>query len=287
MSRATEAFHNRVAVIFDFDKTLAPDSVDALLSHCGFDPERFREERVEPLKKDGWDATLAQFFRLIEASHSDEGPTITRRLVQEVGKKMDPYEGVPEMFEQVRKSVKAIGEEVEVEFYLLTCGFLQIPSSMAIAKNFEAIWGSEFHYDSNGEIAFAKQVITFPEKVRYILAMAKGLSPEGANEPADVYRQVPDEEWHVPLDQVVYVGDGGSDMPAFQLLNDRGGIAIGLFKGSSPDEWSGYDSMHARRRVQNLARADYRAGSELMRSLTLAVESLSKLIELRRLGIGE
>ena len=57
-------------------------------------------------------------------------------------------------------------------------------------------------------------MITFPEKVRYTLSLAKGFNPSGPNTPSDVYRENPSEDWHVPLDQIIYVGHGGSDMPA-------------------------------------------------------------------------
>jgi hypothetical protein len=40
-------------------------------------------------------------------------------------------------------------------------------------------------------------------------------------------------------------------------------------------------------RVENLARVDYREGSELLYSLTLAVEMLCKQIVLRRQSQGE
>ena len=38
----------RVAFVFDFDETLAPNTTDARLDHLGVDPERFRDLRVEP-----------------------------------------------------------------------------------------------------------------------------------------------------------------------------------------------------------------------------------------------
>jgi hypothetical protein len=40
-------------------------------------------------------------------------------------------------------------------------------------------------------------------------------------------------------------------------------------------------------RVENLAEADYREGSELVQSLTLALESICKRIALERLGAGD
>ena len=36
---ATESSHGRMALIFDFDLTLAPSTLDALVRRCGMDPE--------------------------------------------------------------------------------------------------------------------------------------------------------------------------------------------------------------------------------------------------------
>ena len=226
-------------------------------------------------------------FATIELSRSSEGGRITRELLQEVGRGIEPYDGVPEMFDRLRRSARAIVPEIEVEFYLLSSGFIDVQRAVRFAGEFKAMWGSEFHFGDDGGIAFAKQVITHPEEVHYMLALSKGIGIKGPDEPADAYRPVPEEDLHVPLDQIVYVGDGGSDMPVFALLNQHGGIALAVHKSERAQDWSGYAEMRAERRVENLAPADFREGSELMRSLTLAVECIAKRVALRRLGVGE
>ena len=286
MPTATTAFHNRLAVVFDFDDTLAPDSYETLLQHLGVDPDAFEEERVKPLSEDGWDDTLARFYHIVKEARQRDDITLDQAFCERVGKAIEPFPGVPEMFDRVTAWARDIVDDVEVEFYLLSAGFVDVHRHMDIAEKFTDMWGSEFYFDEDGEAAWCKQMITFSEKVRYVLQLAKGVGTEGANEPEDVYRNVPEEDWHVPLDQVLYVGDGASDMPVFELLNEQGGRAIGVF-GDSPEQWDALEKVNQSRRVQNLAKADYSEGSELMQSLRLSVESISKLIALRRLGKGE
>jgi hypothetical protein len=105
--------------------------------------------------------------------------------------------------------------------------------------------------------------------------------------PQDVYRDVPEDQLHVPLHQIIYVGDGSSDMPVFDFLSERQGIALAVFKAKTAAGWSGHEDMHQGQRVENLAPVDYRNDSELMRSLTLAVQSMCKQIALRELSVGE
>lgn len=287
MTNATLPFHNRIALIFDFDETLAPDSFSALLDQCGIDADQFKEERIAPLIENGWDKKMARFYSLAAASQEQDDLTITADTFAEVGEQISLYPEAEKMFKRVRGWAQDIVPDVEVEFYLLTAGMLEIPRASAIADEFDALWGGELHFDEDGALSFVKRTVSYPDKIRYILKLCKGLHIDHPKIVDDVYKDVPDEEWHVPLNQIVYVGDGDSDMPAFAYLQDHKGLAIGVFQGDSVDEWEGYEEMHEGRRVQNLAASDYRADSELMQTLRLAVESIAKRIALRRLGVDE
>ena len=287
MSQATQAFHNRLAVIFDFDGTLAPDALDQLLRLCDLDTERFYQQDVNPLTEDGWDSLIAKFYALLRLADREDKLTLTRNHLKELAQQVTVFDGVAEMFDRVRQWVGDVDKDIEVEFYLLSSGFIDIQRHVSISQEFNQLWGSEFYFDEDGRARFVKQIITHPEKQRYLLQLAKGLGVEGPNGPSDVFQEVAAADWHLPLDQMVYVGDGTSDMPAFSLLNEYGGIALGVVDAERIKDWEGYAEMHKQRRVQNLALADYTEGSELMRSIQLSVESIAKLIALRKLGMDE
>ena len=288
---ATEAFYNRLAVVFDYDDTLAPDSFTELLKRLGHERDAFNDERISPLEKEGWDHVLARFYSLIDESRrrKERGDSpISRSMLQTIGREANLFEGVEEVFDRVRERAAAACPGVEVEFYLLTGGAVEVARSTRIANEFEAIWGCAFAYaGENEEIHFLKRVVTHPEKVRYLLHLSKDGSTEPDVEPATVYEDADHGDLHVPLDQVIFLGDGASDMPAFRLMNESNGIAIGIFHQDNPESWRGRDDINPKRRVQNLAPADYSEDSELMQSLLLSVESIAKRIALRKLGRGE
>lgn len=284
MTQATQPIHNRIALIFDFDETLAPDTFSALLEQCQIDPDWFHAEKVQPLLDDGWDKKLARFSQLAKMAREQDDLTLTADTFAEVGRQLPLYPEVEQMFDRLRDAIHAIDDEIEVEFYLLTAGMLEIPRATAVADQFRTLWGGELHFDSDGNLAGVKRTVSYPDKIRYILKLCKGLDIDHPRITQDVYREIPHEAWHVPLSQIVYVGDGDSDMPAFAYLKEHSGIAIGVFQAESADEWEGHSDMHDGRRVQNLARSDYREGSELMQSLRLAVESIAKQVALRQLS---
>lgn len=88
----------------------------------------------------------------------------------------------------------------------------------------------------------------------------------------------------VPLDQVIYVGDGLTDMPCFSVLFRANGIALGVGGEKARKKWGRAAEAAGKKagRVSNLAAADFRDGSELMDSLLLAVESIGTRIAIRQ-----
>ena len=287
-TRATRTVHKRLGVIFDFDDTLAPDSFRSLLGRYGIDKDRFDREQIDPLVADGWDSILAKMYCLMQLSQRHPDMPITRDLLRGIGREIQFFGGVPEMFERVRGCATAIVPEIEVRFYLLSSGFLEIVRGTTIAKEFTRLWGCTFHYDDSGRIAFPKQLVTHAEKVRYVLQVSKGVSEQSiAGQPTNVYREVPEDKLRIPLSQIIYLGDGASDLPVFGLLHGSGGVALGIYKGDSAKAWREEQAIDTRQRVENLARADYAKDSELMRSLTLAVESVCKRIALGALSASE
>ncbi len=286
MAKATTAFHNRIALAFDFDETLAPPTFERVLQFCGYDPDEFNETQVAPLIEElNWEKQLASTYALIEALKRD-GKRLTEADLARIGREFPLFHGVPEMFDRVRRTARGIVEDIDVRFYMITAGFAEVPQNTAIAGEFDSILGGAYHFDENGNLAAAKRIIPHAEKMLYLLLIAKGLELKEAN-PTDVYRPMETEDWLVPVDQMIYLGDGSSDLPAFEFMRERGGIAIGIYAGDSAEEWAQHGKIHPKRRVENLTPNEYGEGSELLRSIHLAVESIAKRIALRKLGQGQ
>lgn len=286
MTRATKLYRNRIALIFDFDDTLAPSTFHTLLVDMDIDPDAFERDYIDPMVDEGWEKILARYHCLIrEANRRDS--QVTREQMQRIGREFPIFDQVPQMFDQVRQWAAEVIDDVEVEFYMLTAGTIEIPNSTPIAGEFKQTWGGSCHFNDDGELVFLKRMITHPEKKRYLIQLAKGFHLEGSMQPDRVYRDIPDDDYYVPYDQMIYVGDGGSDMDAFAMMEDLGGIAIGVVLAEDIDNWRGYEDIRANRRVENLAAADYSEGSELMESLKHAVHCIARRIALRQLSQGE
>lgn len=282
--QATKPVCNRIALVFDFDDTLAHDTFDQLIKRLGLDVDQFRQQYYNPLKEAGWDHVAARFYCLIQESQRRQ-EKITKDYLIQFGQELQPFEGVAEMFGRLRQRVQELNSEIELEFYIITGDFGEVVRHTGIAAEFAQIWGCEFHYGEQNEITFLKRSISHTEKTRYLMHIASGQNQVDEDGQSFAYRDASEEQLHVPLSQMIYVGDGTSDVPCFSVLNDEGGIALGVYKEAQA--WSQQIQVSRSQRVTNLAPADYRQDSELMRSLILAIEGICKQIELRQLSVGE
>lgn len=269
-----------IALIFDFDDTLAPDSTSRFLESMGIDVPHFWRDTVDTLIDEGWDPVPAMMYRLIEISrYRETSKPLTRDSFSEAGKKLKFFPGVTKIFPILKDLTQELSEEmnidVELEYYIISSGIQSIIDSSRIAKHFKEIWASEFHYDKNGEILFPKNMISFTDKTRYLFHIQKGLvGPQYRNKPFEVNKKTPKESVRVPFNRMIFVGDGYTDVPCFSLMQENGGTAIAVYDRDRRDKWGRAWGFTQTGRATNIAPADYRKNSALHDSLIMAIERI-------------
>lgn len=275
--------HNKIALIFDFDDTLAPDSTSGFLESLGIKVPAFWE-RAKNLVQQGWDPVPAYLEMMLDYSrHCPPGRGITRERLETWGRRMRFFPGATGIFDRLKKRVAQSAPEVELEYYLISSGIAAVLRSARIAGSFSDMWASDFAYAEDGEIRALKNVVSFTDKTRFIFQIAKGVVGEaGRRDPFGVNRKVAEEELRIPMDQMIVVGDGFTDIPCFSLVQKAGGVAIGVYDRESRERWGKAWGFIEDRRVTHLVAADYRKGSGLDDALTLALENIARRIHLRR-----
>lgn len=274
-----------IGVVFDFDDTLAPDSTWGFLEWWGEDPPAFWRDKVDPLLEAGWDPIPAYLYAMIEASKARPvGERITRERLAEYGRSIRLYDGVTRIFDKLTAFARAENPEIRLEFYIISSGIREILVNTKISRHFTRIWSCDFHcHPESGEILFPKNVISFTDKTRYLFQISKGLAgPEYDSQPFAVNRRVNREDMRIPMNQMIYVGDGYTDIPCFSLIRKQNGVAIGVYDPKREEKWRRAWGFIEDNRVSNLVPADYSLNSALEISLRMAIRSLAGDIVLRR-----
>ena len=84
-----------IALIFDFDDTLASDSTSGFLDSIGVDTASFWKEEVDPLLfQQDWDPVPAYLYKMIELSRQGRHGLITQQRLKDWGARLDLHDGV-------------------------------------------------------------------------------------------------------------------------------------------------------------------------------------------------
>jgi phosphoserine phosphatase len=269
----------RIAVIFDFDDTLGPDSTTGFLKQAGLqDIEGFWKE-VGGMMAEDWDPVPAYLNHMVTAAKDRRINTLTKDALQAWGKEVPLFEGVEGVFPHLRQIAKEANPRVTLEFYLISSGIGDVLRHTRIADEFADIWASEFDYDSDGNATTPRKIISFTDKTRYIFQVQKGIIGEASRgKPFAVNKKVSNEQLRIPLNQMVFVGDGYTDIPCFSLIKQNGGIPIAVYDQKHTEKWGNAFQFVTDGRVSNLHSANYQQGSDLTNFLSMAVRSLAERI---------
>ncbi len=214
-----------IAAIFDFDGTLAEDTTAAFAKWKGIkDPQAEIYDKTTALVADGWDPPLAYLTRLCRRVQELGLPPIRRYEFVAFGQKFKPYRGVENFLRGLRKRFESEPDFKEaglvLNYYVISAGIGDIIRSVRIAPLFKEIWACEFHYDHTGVVVEPKATVSFTEKTKYLFYINKGISgAESRTAPYAVNVELNPEDRPVPLGQMVYVGDGPSDVPCMAIIN--------------------------------------------------------------------
>lgn len=280
------AVSEHLAVVFDFDDTLVPDSTSMFLESKGYDTETFWRNQVDPMVRQGFDAPLAYLQLMLDEVGPDGGlGALTNDELRLYGATLDDnfFPGLPELFVDLKEMVSAEYRDLVLEFYIVSSGIQSIiEGSTVVNDHFSGVYACRFGEGPEGYLQYIKRCVTFTEKTRYLFEINKGIPPEASEtNPGLVNKRV--EERRVPLSNMVYVGDGLTDIPCFSLVNKGGGTTFGVFEPTSPRKAKQalQEFLKAGRTVSSHA-PRYSADDELGSFIRAAVATTCSQIELRR-----
>ena len=279
-----------IAIVADCDDTLAPDTTGQLLEILGVDSRNFFAEDVAPLVKQGWDPPLAYMNKMVELAKNG-GPLagLTSDKFKEIGQGLEFFPGVPECFDLIKKKIegepsfRAAG--VRVESYVISGGIAELLRSSSLRRTTHHIFGCDFSYDERGVIAFPKNVITFTEKTRFLYTINKGLvGPRFEGQPYAVNAPMEAGERPVPFENMIYIGDGASDVPCMSLLTSLKGFVIGVRTPHDPKRtWA----LAYGRRANFIVEPDFTEGESGYDALYQAVYQRALVVSGQASALGQ
>jgi hypothetical protein len=267
-----------VGVVFGFDDVLAPDSTTVLLERNGIDPETFWAEEFQRRVTEGYDPTTAYLTALLaEIGEDGRLGRLTTDDLRAVGEELDErlFEGVEGLFEDIHEIADGY-DGVRVECYVVSEGLRSILTGTSLADECTAVYGSELATDGGGRVTGVRRPLSFTDKTKCLFEINKGIErTETRRNPYAVNESVDTEDRPIPFENVVYVGDGITDVPCFSLVKERGGRVFGVFDENEQSiKQRAARDVGAPQRAENLNPPRYTESSRLGSLLRLTVEGL-------------
>jgi 2-hydroxy-3-keto-5-methylthiopentenyl-1-phosphate phosphatase len=259
-----------IAIIFDFDETLGPDTISYFLTANNISPRSFWE-RVDEMVEQGWDPPLA-YMKLLLDFAAEEKIDLTQKALRKLGKKLPLFSGLPKAFQELREYIRREPNlkdaRVQLEFYVISGGLEEIILGSSIAKYMDGIFGCNFSYDEKTKQPVGiKSVISFTEKTRFLYGINKGVNVSDLREnPYKINDAISGDDRRIPFSQMIYIGDGPSDIPCLSAIAQYGGVGIGV---SSPAKTfkKGYELARGKRITVGPYTANYRNDSDMRKVL--------------------
>ncbi|MDY4575251.1 MAG: haloacid dehalogenase-like hydrolase [Intestinibacter sp.] len=265
---------NIIAVVWDFDKTLVNGYMqDPIFKYYGEDsknfwnevnslPEKYESQGVKVNKDTIY---LNQFIK-----YAKEGKFkgLNNDKLREFGKELDFYKGIPEIFQKTKEKIEGNTKYklygIEVEHYIVSTGMKQIIEGSNIRKFIQQVWACELIEDVDPEnpeekiISEIGYTIDNTSKTRALFEINKGV---GILEDIDVNMKIAKEFRRVQFENMIYIADGPSDIPAFSVVKKNGGSTFAIYPKGKEKEFKQVEQMRKDGRIDMFAEADYSEGT--------------------------
>lgn len=228
----------KVGLIYDFDETLSVDYMQSfgLIQSLGMSPDTFWKKANLWSANNNADQITGTMYYFMKTA-KEKGVSLSREVLKNFGRNIEYYNGVLTWFERINNFGRAL--DLDIEHYIISSGYEEIVEGTEIRKYFKDVFACSFAYGNDNQPVWPARVVNYSIKTQFLSKINKGL---GKNDDIAVNEFTPDDERRIPFKQMIYFGDGMTDIPSMKLTKDRGGNAIAVYTPRS----------HARRKAMKL-----------------------------------
>lgn len=246
-----------IALIYDFDKTLCDRDMQeySFIPNLGLTPTEFWSETDKLAKENKMDKILACMYMMLKKSNELEKP-LKRENFNKLGNTIEFYKGIEDWFKRINDYGEQIG--VTVEHYIISSGNKEIIEGTPIGKYFKEIYASEFLYNKEGIAVWPAMSVNYTTKTQFLSRINKGVLD--VSEGNILNAKMLDENRRISTKNMIYIGDGFTDIPSMRMVREKGGYSIAVYQKDKTDT---VKTLLKEDRVDYITEADYRENSQI------------------------
>lgn len=249
-----------IAIMYDFDKTLCTKDMQnyRFIPSLGIEVGEFWDYTNTVQTNEKMDSILAYMYAAIKISKEKNIP-LKRKGLEENGKDIEFFSGVESWF----KRINDFGEKngVIIEHYVISSGMKEIIEGTVISGEFKNIFASEYLYDKDGNAVWPKTAVNYTNKTQFVYRINKGVLD--VSNDVDLNKSMPDDSKRISFENMIYIGDGLSDVPCMKMMQSYGGKSIAVYQQLDDK----VKDLLRKHRVDYIYPADYRENSGLDKTI--------------------
>lgn len=265
----------KIAIIYDFDKTLCTDDMQAysFIKNLDMESDKFWEESANITNTHEVDRILSYMFVMIRECKK-RGIPLTEKYLEKCGESVVLYQGVATWFDRINEFGAQMG--VEIEHYIISSGTYEIIQGTPIAKYFKRIYACRYMYDEHGEAIWPARAINYTLKTQYIYRISKGILD--ALDDYNLNRLQDESLRRIAYRNMIYLGDGLTDIPCMKMVKEKGGKSIAVYAAGKSET---VKPLVDDDRINYVCAADYSKDSTLEKIVKLMIENMAVLEKLK------
>ena len=272
-----------VALVYDFDGTLSPGNMQefGFIQAIGKKPQEFWQESDDIAV--GQDASnILSYMKLMFDEARKAGIKLRREDFRRFGASVELYDGVLEWFSLINEYGKSKG--VKVEHYINSSGLASMIEGTPIGKEFKRIFACSFIYNEEGEAVWPGVAVDYTAKTQFLFKINKGILSIRDNK--KVNESQAEDNKRIPFPNMIYMGDGETDVPCMKIVKMFGGHSIAVYDPANKKKTNVAKKLLRQQRVNFITPTDYTKDSRTMKivcsiidkiRIDFELESLSKL----------
>lgn len=263
---------NIIAVVWDFDKTLISEYMQTpIFKEYKIDANMFWEEVnnfPKEFKEKGIRVNTDTCYLNFLIKYAKDGRLkgLNNQKLREYGKQLKFYPGVPEIFTDTKQIIASESKyqefDIKVEHYIISTGTAETIRGSIVKEHVEDIWGSELleEKDPDGNPTISEVVYSLDNtsKTRALFEINKGV---GKRDGMEVNSKIPEHARRVKFENIIYIADGPSDIPAFSLVNKGNGATFAIYPKGDEKAFKQVENMRDDGRINMYAEANYSKGT--------------------------
>lgn len=263
--------HIPFVIAYDFDGTLSPGNMQEydFVPKLGVEPHEFWQEAKSMAKEQEADEILAYMRLMIDKANAAHIP-VKKEDFASFGSKITLFPGVTEWFDRINMYGKK--KSVGVQHFIISSGLREMIEGTPIFKHFSKVYASGFMYNHNEVACWPALAVNYTTKTQYLFRINKGSLDVHDN--SKINKFVKQDERPVPFQNMLFIGDGETDIPSMRLVKDQGGHSIAVYPGSKKGAKSKATKLVEEGRANLALVADYTEGSAMDRAVKAMIDKL-------------